>query len=137
MLSRLRLGTIEYLGRLLLLFLFLPLFLLLVFFMGRLILMLIVNAFNMGILSFLLLWSVSNLLSRLLILYRGRSLKGDYCLNLSFLLLLLLFEASLLFDLLPFSLSLLLFLADLLGLSLFNELLNAVFFSTLLVFLFL
>ena len=99
--------------------------------------MLIVNAFNMDILSFLLLWSVSNLLSRLLIFYMGNSLYGDCCLNLSFLLLLLFFEASLLFDLLPFSLSLLLLLADLLGLSLLKELLNAVLFSTLLVFLFL
>jgi hypothetical protein len=105
--------------------------------MRSLILILPINAFDLGILSFPLLWSVSNLLSRLLIFNRGNSLDGDCCLNLSFLLLLLFFEASLFFDLLPFSFRLLLVLADLLGLSLLKVLLNAVLFSTLLVFLFL
>jgi hypothetical protein len=143
LLSRLSLGTINRLSRLLLLFflflilLFLPLLLLLVLFMRSLILILPIDAFNFGILSFLLLWSVSNLLSRLLIFYRCNSLNGDCYLNLSFLLLFLFFEASLFFDLLPFSFSLLLLLADFLGLSLLKELLNAVLFSTFLIFLFL
>lgn len=140
MLSRLSLGTINCLSRLFLLFLlllFLPLLLLLVLFMRSLILILPIDAFNLGILSFPLLWSVSNLLSRLLIFYRCNSLNGDCYLNLSFLLLFLFFEASLFFDLLPFSFSLLLLLADFLGLSLLKELLNAVLFSTLLIFLFL
>jgi hypothetical protein len=139
-LSRLSLGAIECLRMLLLLFLlllFLPLLLLLVFFNRSLILILIVDPFNLSIFSFLLLWSVSNLLCRLLIFNRLNILNRDSCPNLGLLLLLLFLEASLLFDLLPLSLRLLLLLADLLGLSLLIELLDAVLLSTLLVLLFL